>query len=214
MRNAIFDISGKVAIVTGGTGVLGGSIAESFLTAGAKVAIIARNEENVSKKTGFFRKNFGERKVLGYSCNVLDMGRLKIVKRDILEKWKKENCTVLTSEGRSRIDADGSNARWCIVEGESGTWKGRSGILFLSHPSNRAHPEPMRVWPPDGNGGRGDMFFEFTPIRHKSWELKRGNQYALKYRMIVFDGNIDTRTADMYRNSFSGMPEIEVESIK
>ena len=130
------------------------------------------------------------------------------------EKWKKENCTVLTSEGRSRIDADGSNARWCIVEGESGTWKGRSGILFLSHPSNRAHPEPMRVWPPDGNGGRGDMFFEFTPIRHKSWELKRGNQYALKYRMIVFDGNIDTRTADMYWNSFSGMPEIEVESIK
>lgn len=87
MRNAIFDISGKVAIVTGGTGVLGGSIAESFLTAGAKVAIIGRNEENVSKKTGFFQKNFGEGKVLGYSCNVLDMGRLKIVKRDILEKW-------------------------------------------------------------------------------------------------------------------------------
>lgn len=87
MRNAIFDISGKVAIVTGGTGVLGGSIAESFLTAGAKVVIIGRNEENVSKKTGFFQKNFGEGKVLGYSCNVLDMGRLKIVKRDILEKW-------------------------------------------------------------------------------------------------------------------------------
>lgn len=125
------------------------------------------------------------------------------------EKWKKGNCTVLTSEGRSRIDADGSNARWCIVEGESETQKGRSGILFLSHPSNRAHPEPMRVWPLDGNGGRGDMFFEFTPIRHKSWELKRGNKYTLKYRMIVFDGAIDTRTAEIYWNSFSGMPEIE-----
>jgi len=127
------------------------------------------------------------------------------------EKWKKENCTVLTSEGRSRVDADGSNARWCIVEGESETRKGRSGILFLSHPSNRAHPEPMRVWPLDGNGGRGDMFFEFTPIRQQPWNLERGRDYILRYRMIVFDGQIDGRRAEAYWNSFSGMPEIEVE---
>ena len=87
MRNANFDVSGKVAIVTGGTGVLGGSIAESFLTAGAKVVIIGRNEENVERKIEFFRKKFGEGEVLGYSCNVLDIDRLKIVKRDILDKW-------------------------------------------------------------------------------------------------------------------------------
>jgi hypothetical protein len=128
------------------------------------------------------------------------------------EKWTKDNCTVLTSEGKTRIDADGSNARWCIVEGESGVQEGRSGILFLSHPSNRAHPEPMRVWPLDGNGGRGDMFFEFTPIRHTSWELQKGNNYVLKYRMIVFDGEIDKNTAEMYWNSFSGAPEIEIDS--
>ncbi|MDD3787121.1 MAG: PmoA family protein [Petrimonas sp.] len=130
------------------------------------------------------------------------------------EKWTKDNCTVLTSEGKTRIDADGSNARWCIVEGESGTPEGRSGILFLSHPANRAHPEPMRVWPLDGNEGRGDMFFEFTPIRHKSWELKKGNDYALKYRMIVFDGKIDSKTAEMYWLSFSSTPKIEIESNK
>ena len=127
------------------------------------------------------------------------------------EKWTKENCTVLTSEGKTRIDADGSNARWCIVEGESKTPEGRSGILFLSHPSNRAHPEPMRVWPLDGNGGRGDMFFEFTPIRHQSWKLKNGNEYVLKYRMIVFDGSLDKVTAEKYWNSFSRAPEIEIQ---
>lgn len=126
------------------------------------------------------------------------------------EKWTKDNCTVLTSEGKTRIGADGSNARWCIVEGESEVKEGRSGILFLSHPSNRAHPEPMRVWPLDANGGRGDMFFEFTPIRHIPWELQKGNNYVLKYRMIVFDGEIDKETAEMYWNSFSGTPEVKI----
>ena len=130
------------------------------------------------------------------------------------EKWTKDNSTVLTSEGKTRIDADGSNARWCIVEGESEVKEGRSGILFLSHPSNRAHPEPMRVWPMDANGGRGDMYFEFTPIRHESWELKKGNNYVLKYRMIVFDGEIDKETAEMYWNSFSGTAEIKIDSKK
>lgn len=129
------------------------------------------------------------------------------------EKWTKENCTVLTSEGKTRADADGSTARWCIVEGESAVDEGRSGILFMSHPANRAHPEPMRVWPLDGNGGRGDMYFEFTPIRHQSWNLKNGNDYVLKYRMIVFDGRMDKETAEMYWRSFSGAPVIQIESI-
>ncbi|MDD3957171.1 MAG: PmoA family protein [Proteiniphilum sp.] len=125
------------------------------------------------------------------------------------EKWTKGNCTVLTSEGKTRTNADGSHARWCIVEGESEIPEGRSGILFLSHPSNRAHPEPMRVWPIDANEGRGDLFFEFSPIRHQSWELARGCDYVLRYRMIVFDGHIDKEKAEVYWNSFSGMPEIE-----
>jgi hypothetical protein len=121
-------------------------------------------------------------------------------------KWEKDNCTVFTSEGKTRIDADGSFARWCIVEGVSDTEEGRSGILFLSHPSNRMHPEPMRLWPLDANGGRGDLYFEFVPIRHKEWKLKTRKNYTLKYRMIVFDGKMDTETAELYWNSFAFQP--------
>ncbi|HSH19260.1 MAG TPA: PmoA family protein [Draconibacterium sp.] len=126
------------------------------------------------------------------------------------EKWHKDNCTVLTSDNKTRIDADGSYAKWCIVEGESATTEGRSGILFMSHPSNRMHPEPIRVWPLDANAGRGDMYFEFVPIRHDDWKLEPKKNYTLKYRMIVFDGKIDAKTAEMYWNSFAKNPQIEI----
>lgn len=127
------------------------------------------------------------------------------------EKWKKDNCTVLTSDNKTRTDADGSYARWCMVEGESEVKEGRSGILFLSHPSNRMHPEPMRVWPLDANGGRGDMYFEFVPIRHNDWKLEPKQTYSLKYRMIIFDGKMDAKTAEMYWNSFASNPKVKFE---
>ena len=38
--NELFDIAGKVAIVTGGSGVLGSNISRSLLEAGVKVFII------------------------------------------------------------------------------------------------------------------------------------------------------------------------------
>lgn len=126
------------------------------------------------------------------------------------EKWTKDNSSVLTSEGKTRKDADGSNARWCIVDGESTTKEGRSGILFLSFPANRMHPEPMRVWPMDANGGRGDMFFEFCPIRHKDWMIEKGNDYTLKYRLIIFDGKMTSKEAENFWQAFANPPAIAI----
>lgn len=121
------------------------------------------------------------------------------------EKWHKDNCTVLTSEGHDRLTADGTKARWCIVEGESAS--GRSGVLFMSHPGNRAFPEPMRVWPINANGDRGDMFFEFCPIRHESWMIEKGKNYTLKYRMVVFDGEMTPEKAEQYWKAFAHSPQ-------
>ena len=126
------------------------------------------------------------------------------------EKWNKNNSSVLTSEGRDRKTADGSNARWCIIEGESATPEGHSGILFMSYPANRMHPEPMRVWPEDQNG-RGDVYFEFCPIRHKDWKLEKGNDYTLKYRLVVFDGKMTPEEAENYWQAFANPPQIVIE---
>lgn len=41
----LFDLTGEVAVVIGGTGVLGGALAEGLAAAGAAVAVVGRNAE-------------------------------------------------------------------------------------------------------------------------------------------------------------------------
>jgi NAD(P)-dependent dehydrogenase (short-subunit alcohol dehydrogenase family) len=41
----LFSLNGEVAVVIGGTGVLGGALAEGLAGAGAKVAVLGRNQE-------------------------------------------------------------------------------------------------------------------------------------------------------------------------
>ena len=125
-------------------------------------------------------------------------------------EWNNKNSTVLTSEGLTRKDADGSRARWADINGAFKD-KGNSGITFFSHPSNRDYPEPMRVWPENQNGV-GDVYFEFCPTRHNDWELYPGNTYRLKYRMLVYDGKIDQPTADRLWNDFAYPPVVRVSS--
>lgn len=126
------------------------------------------------------------------------------------ERWKADNCSVLTSEGKDRLRADGTNARWCVITGQSSDGQGTNGVLFLSHPENRMHPEPMRVWPIDANGGRGDMFFEFCPIRHEEWMIEPERDYVLNYRMVVFEGQLSPQEAEAYWQGFAYPPEIEI----
>ncbi len=126
------------------------------------------------------------------------------------ETWTNENSTVLTSEGKTRIDADASHARWCRLVGETGLDE-TSGIIFMSHPANRAHPEPMRVWPENANNGRGDLFFEFCPIRHEDWILYPNKEYVLKYRVVVFDGFMEKDTADKLWHNFAYPTSIKMQ---
>lgn len=44
-RMEIFDLTGKVAVVTGGNGGIGLGMARGLARAGASIAVVARNEE-------------------------------------------------------------------------------------------------------------------------------------------------------------------------
>jgi 2-deoxy-D-gluconate 3-dehydrogenase len=68
MPNDIFDLTGKVAIVTGGNGGIGQAIATGLANAGAAVAIVARNEAKTAKAVEKLKKAGAGS--LGISCDV------------------------------------------------------------------------------------------------------------------------------------------------
>ena len=122
--------------------------------------------------------------------------------------WNDQNCEVLTSEGKTRKDTDGSRAKWCIVQGELPDHQ-YGGIAFLSYPTNYNFPEPMRIWNP-GTNGRGDMFFNFAPTKDRDWLLEPGKNYVLKYRLVVFSGKFDAAKAESAWQYFQSAPSVKV----
>ena len=79
-----FSIKNKVAVITGGGGVLGGSIASHFAKQGAKIALLDIREENLSQNLSNLRQ-YTEAE--GYACNVLDKVNLEKTAKGILSKW-------------------------------------------------------------------------------------------------------------------------------
>lgn len=70
MLNNNFNLPGKVAIVTGGGGVLSGVFAEALASNGAKVALFDINEEAANKAAQRLTNNGCIAK--GYRADVLD----------------------------------------------------------------------------------------------------------------------------------------------
>ncbi len=116
------------------------------------------------------------------------------------EIWNNQNSSITSSEQKNRKNADSTRARWCIVEGDINDT--HSGVLFMSHPSNFNHPEPVRVWP-ENMYNRGDVFFSFSPTKTKDWNLKADKPNRLVYRMIVFDGALRPEEAEELWQKFA-----------
>ena len=124
------------------------------------------------------------------------------------EKWNRDNSRVLTSGGRARKEADGTNARWCLV---AGAIDGDSaGVVMMSFPANYNHPEPLRIWPEDSNG-RGDMYANFSPTRDMDWRLESGENYLLRYRFLVFNGSVPRERAEEAWQAFARPPRVTVK---
>ncbi|MHA6253135.1 SDR family oxidoreductase [Oceanobacillus sp. CAU 1775] len=81
------DLSGKVVVITGGSGVLGSVIAKSLASVGANVAVIGRNKEKINKVVEEIKQEGGL--ASGYSADVLDKKALEEAHKQIVESQGK-----------------------------------------------------------------------------------------------------------------------------
>lgn len=71
----LFDLRGEVAVVIGGTGVLGGALAEGLAAAGASVAVVGRNSERGTARVEGIRQAGGRAQFV--SADAIDREQLK-----------------------------------------------------------------------------------------------------------------------------------------
>ncbi|MDR2843708.1 MAG: SDR family oxidoreductase [Candidatus Symbiothrix sp.] len=95
----IFSVAGKVAVITGAGGVLGGSIANSLVQSGAKIVVLDIRQENLDKKIAELKANGGE--AIGFICNVLDMKSLNETADKIVKAWGKIDILINCAGGNT-----------------------------------------------------------------------------------------------------------------
>ncbi|MEQ8703699.1 MAG: SDR family oxidoreductase [Phaeodactylibacter sp.] len=80
-----FDCSGRVAVITGGSGVLGGAMAEGLGESGCKLAVLGRTDAKVGDRVAALRSKGFE--AIPLIANVLDKPALEACKQEVLATW-------------------------------------------------------------------------------------------------------------------------------
>ena len=105
MTTARFDLTGRVAVVTGGYGVLGGALAADLGDAGARVAILGRRREAAEGQAERIRASGGQ--AIPLVADVLDEAALRAARDELLERWGSIDILINAAGGnvaRSRTD--------------------------------------------------------------------------------------------------------------
>jgi NAD(P)-dependent dehydrogenase (short-subunit alcohol dehydrogenase family) len=101
----LFDLSGQVAVVTGGSGALGRAVAAGLVTAGAKVAVLARHKATVDYVANELNvphawepRSHGIR-AIGLAADVVDQEQLETARAAVLDEWGRIDILVNAAGG-------------------------------------------------------------------------------------------------------------------
>lgn len=105
MTSDAFDLSGRVAVVTGGYGVLGGSMAAGLAAAGVKVAVLGRRRDAAEERAEELRRSGAE--AMALVADVLDERQLREARVRVLTAWERVDILINAAGGnvaRARSD--------------------------------------------------------------------------------------------------------------
>lgn len=103
-----FELTGRVAVVTGGTGVLGGAMAHALARAGARVAVLGRRAEVAERVAERLRD--GGAAAMALPADVLDPAGLRVARNRLEASW---------GPAQVLVNAAGGNRSDAIVHGDA-----------------------------------------------------------------------------------------------
>jgi NAD(P)-dependent dehydrogenase (short-subunit alcohol dehydrogenase family) len=93
----LFSLEGRVAVVTGGTGVLGGAMAQGLARLGARVAVLGRNRERADQAVAAMTAAGGE--AFALLADVNNQAQLLKARDALLDHWGKVDILVNAAGG-------------------------------------------------------------------------------------------------------------------
>ena len=103
MSEGLFDLHDLVAVVTGGSGVLGGAMAQGLLDAGARVAILGRDRAKTEQAAQALGR--GSDRMIGLAGDVTQRETLEQAAQDLVSRWGRIDILV-NAAGGNRSDAN------------------------------------------------------------------------------------------------------------
>ena len=97
-----FNIAGRTAVVTGGSGVLCGTMARALAAAGCRVAVLGRTPAKVDRMVERITSEGGE--AIGVTADVLDEEAIKAARDQVLEAFGRVDI-LINGAGGNRAEA-------------------------------------------------------------------------------------------------------------
>ncbi len=94
---SIFSLENKVAVITGGSGILGTEMAKGLLHSGAKVAILGTNDEKLKHKVEELKSISVE--VIGLKCDVLNEENIRDVNEKVINRFSRIDILINAAGG-------------------------------------------------------------------------------------------------------------------
>ncbi|MEM1158073.1 MAG: SDR family oxidoreductase [Verrucomicrobiota bacterium] len=93
----LFDLSDRVIVMTGATGVLAGTAADYLLTQGAKVVYLGRSQTKLD--AALQRAGDAADRVVTFSCDVVDRASLEDVRIRVMQQWGRIDALINAAGG-------------------------------------------------------------------------------------------------------------------
>lgn len=112
---SLFDLTGRVAIVTGGSGLMGGHHATILAEAGAHVVLLDLDKTNPDSRAGRLRETYGH-ECAGLAVDITSEQSLIQARNEILKRFGRIDILINNAANNPKVETNSTGKQWSRLE--------------------------------------------------------------------------------------------------